>query len=284
MKAYKWTVALVILVLALFVRPNKPNLNLSTDEVVAKTAETATKIENLIQITNSSYSEIRNRETVFSLQRSHRLEAFYDSVTTPSHTYSLFGKHQVSNEETHTSYAFLYRHREPNGWFSRQPSVVYPVQPDEEPLPEAETQESRYSAWEEKEEPPFPLHEYNDALVLLEQVQTHLTGEQTEQNYLLTFKTDRQNILEAEDFLIVREFILREWPQMQEFLETPSGNEKLRLRFVIDYRDMNLQNMQITYERKINGKNYRILYNSVFEQFNIVPPPSLPETAPELPA
>lgn len=285
MKSYKFTIALVVLVLAFFVRPNKPNLNLSTEEITEMTQETAERIENLIQITNSSLSDIRYRRTVASEQRNLRLEAFYDDIHTPSADYILSGRKQISDEENHTSHAFVYRYIAPDGWYTRQPSTVYPVDPGEDPEnpePETEAGQLQYGPWE-KQEPPVPLFDYSESLQLLAEMQPILESEMTEENYLLTYKSEDANVLDRAEFAHVRELVLREWPQAEELLSAAASEEELSLRFVVNYRDMNLQNLQIRFRKKIDGLVHAIVINSVFEQFNIVPEPRTPENAPALP-
>lgn len=283
MRSYIFTVLLAAAVLVLFVQPNKPNQNLNVEEIVARTEERSEIIRNVILITKSQVARSERQKVLFSEHLNTRLESFYDDVRTAPTEYFLTGYRQSSEQDQHASRQFLYRYAEPEGWYAEEPERTWEEGESEVPEPdEEEENDLRFSDWE-KQEPPVEFVQYRDALDLLKALAPYYELRQTEQNYLLTAKSEHGNPFSEPGMEAARDLILRLAPTMAEALSAPPEDTEFQVRFVVNYRDMNIQNLQVSYTQKENSVRQSFLLNTVFEQFNIVPPPRAPHNAPELP-
>ena len=74
MKAHHFSIIIAVIMMVLFVQPNKVNKYLKTDEVIDKVEESHEGIQNFVQNTSLSSSLIRRKNPLISNDIAYRLE------------------------------------------------------------------------------------------------------------------------------------------------------------------------------------------------------------------
>lgn len=281
MKAHHISIIVAIICMAIFVKPNKVNMNLSTEEIMEKVAQSPEGIESFIQKTTLQSSIVDGTETQVNDTQSYRLE--HRMLNGVSHDY-LSGTHSyVDFDDAYHSY-FLHLLEDDYGDYSdyirRQTRAEFDAFREE---PNAVTPTIDYGPWEKKERQRDENMPYAVALDEFQKLAPEMEKKEGEKNYVLSLERDDLSLLDEGEQYYLDEMMNRIGLSEETIRNTQWTDVDMRIRFVVERHEMRIQNAYFLLRLHDGTKRYQMQYSTDYEQFNIVGEPQLPSTAPPRP-
>lgn len=284
MKSYRFTILIAALCLLLFVKPNKPNMNLSAEQVVQKTEASKTGIRNLVQKTQRAVSHSLRNIVQTNATARWRLEAVYTNIDLPSRDYYLSGSTNIATQQNVNANYFLYRQKDGVGHFSDYQWDRTRAQFETDRLdPNFKSPEIAYGPWERNDSYAVPMVPYADAQRLFAELALQMDVRETERNYLFSLEEDTLDHLDVLLKMNGEDLLPQLGLTMESIRQAKWDEHALRVRFVINRNDMRIQNAHFSLDLKRGSERFIVTVNEEYEQINILGDFTLPSSVPPVP-
>lgn len=282
MKAHHFSIIFAVIMMVLFVQPNKVNMNLKTDEVIEKVEKSHEGIQSFVQNTTLTSSYIRRKTAYLSNEISYRLEHRKNNGSPLEY---LSGSKKFIDEEMVSAYFFLHLQPNESGYFSEcleQQTRKEFNKAQENPEPKKE-KIINYGPWEKKPSMPNEIMSYSTAVQEFNRLAPIMEKQEGDSNYIFSLEKEDFSMLDEGDHFYLGLLLKQLEIDKEKLLSTEWDKLDFRIRFVIERENMRIQNVSFSIHTKRGAQKYTLQYNTDYEQFNIVGEPRISKSAPALP-